>query len=360
MTTAATTPSFARLFLILVIAVLLIATARNLTRTDGLAAALEANRRGDLLGAVQASLDVLHRRPWDREATRLTAELFSKLDYANVAEPYYQRLGLDSLAPDTLHARAYGIVRSNQRQKAIAAYEAILDRDPNDTLALRRLAGVQMTQSNDDEVLKLADRLIRIPEGVVYGYTLRGVVELNQRNREDSVAAFEKVMELDPDLKIMPLPRRIFWGHFGYDLLDLGRGADFRRYLGDTADRTADPYLMNALGRSYYLEGDLDSAEQCYQKSAEWDASDPIPRLYLGKIQIHRRRQESALTFLEEAIKIAPKHYDSLYTLAMTYRQLGRTDEALKLQPRINEIRDASLSNPSTTTRKAPPPRYAL
>ena len=170
------------------------------------------------------------------------------------------------------------------------------------------------------------------------------------------------MLELDPDLKIMPLPHNIFWGNLAYDLLDNGQAGAVRRYITAPAEATADAYLMNAVATAYYLDGDFDNAERCYRKSAGWDANDPVSRLYLGKIQVHRRQPETAIPFLEEAVKIAPRHHDSLYNLATTYRQLGRIDEANKIQPLVDELRDAkeSTSNPTPPAPKTPLPRHAL
>ena len=59
-------------------------------------------------------------------------------------------------------------------------------------------------------VQSLADRLIRSPGGAAIGYTLEGVVAHNDRNYEIlAIAAFEHVLELDPELRVScPCPAR--------------------------------------------------------------------------------------------------------------------------------------------------------
>ena len=46
-----------------------------------------------------------------------------------------------------------------------------------------------------------------------------------------AVSSFERVLELDPELKEMPLPRPLFWNHLALDLIAMGRTAEARSYL---------------------------------------------------------------------------------------------------------------------------------
>ena len=220
------------------------------------------------------------------------------------------------------------------------------------------LAGVQMTQSNDAEVLKLADRLIRIPEGAAIGYTLRGVTQHNGKNREESVAAFEQVLELDPELRVMPLPHRIFWANLAEDLLSLGRTADLRKHLPKVVNSEPNAYLMNALGRAYYLEGNEAESEVWFRQAAELDPKDSASHVNLGRLELHRGHQDAALKELQLAVELGPRQYDALYALALAYRQTGQPTEAKRLEQTLEKIREVRV--PVQPPAKTPLPRYAL
>jgi tetratricopeptide (TPR) repeat protein len=280
----------------------------------------------------------------------------SRLDYADAAEPYYR--GAGSLALNDLQIRAFGLVRGNHRERAIQAYREILERWPENVLALRRLAAVQMTQSNDAEVLKLADRLVQVPDGAAIGYTLRGIVHHNQKNHEDAVVALERVLVLDPELRVMPLPRRLFWSHLVSELMAMGRPADARRYLLQALKDNPDAYLMNWLGLAYDFEGAAEDAERCYRQAIEWDARYFSPHLYLGKLELRRGHTEEALKHLHRALDLAPQDHDVVYNLGLAYRQIGRAEEAARFQSRAIALRPKPASTPAPP--KAPPPRYAL
>ena len=208
---------------------LLALTGWNVTRSNGLDQARQAYARGDLVACLQRTLDHLSRRPWSREAALLAARCLSRLDFPDAAESYYHRAGPLSL--DDLQIRAYGLVRGNHRQQAIQAYEEILARWPDNVTALRRLAAVQLSENNIPQLESLADRLIQSPGGAAIGYTLQGVVAHNDRNYERAVTAFEHVLELDPELRVMPLPRSLFWSNLADDLIKIGRFDDVKELL---------------------------------------------------------------------------------------------------------------------------------
>jgi tetratricopeptide (TPR) repeat protein len=334
---------------------LLALTAWNLTRSHALATARQFYARGDLVASLQHALDHLERRPWSHEASRLAALCLSRLDYADAAESYYQHAG--TLDLNDLQTRAFGLVRGNHRQRAIQAYEEILARWPDNVTALRRLAAVQLSENNVPQLLGLAERLIAIPEGAAIGYTLRGMVAHLDVNREGAVEAFEHVLELDPDLQLMPLAPKAFWSYFTEDLIRIGRLEDASRYLNRLLAEDPDASLMISLGRAYFLQGRLDEAERCYRQAAEWAPESYRPYEGLGKLELQRHRLEAARTHFETARKRAPARVDVLYSLAVVYRLLQRPDDAQRLEKEIARLRERPKP---AHDPKDPWPRYAL
>jgi tetratricopeptide (TPR) repeat protein len=335
---------------------LLALTAWNVTRSDALAQAQHFYTRGELAVSLGHALDYLDRRPWSRAAALLAALCFSRLDHADAAEPYYARAGQLDLSD--LQTRAFALVRGKHRQRAIQAYEEILARWPDNVTALRRLAAVQLSENNTPQLESLADRLIRIPTGAAIGYTLRGVVAHNDKNYEQAAASFEKVLELDPDLRLMPLPHPLFWSHLATNLMASGRIDDAIGHLDRALAESSDPGLMNTLGRAHFLQGDLDLAERSYQQAAEWDPNDYLAHYNIGKIELQRHRFAAALEHLKRARKLAPRRPDVLYSLIVVYRLLHQPAEAAQTEQIIKQLRQqpgAAAHGP-----KDPWPRYAL
>src|SRR5262249_42876377 len=105
-------------------AALAILTVWNLVRSEALAEAEQADGRGELASCLGYVLDHLQRQPWSRAAALLAARCFSRLDYADQAEPYYRRVG--NLSLNDLQIRAYALLRGPHPERAISAYEDIL------------------------------------------------------------------------------------------------------------------------------------------------------------------------------------------------------------------------------------------
>jgi tetratricopeptide (TPR) repeat protein len=331
-------------------------TGWNLTRSAALDEARRAYAHGDLVSCLQRSLDHLQRRPWSRDAALLAANCLSRLDYSEEAEAYYRRARRLSL--DELQIRAYGLARGPHPERAIPAYQEILRQAPEDITAMRCLAAVLLSQGNGAELLALSDRLVHSRDGEVIGLMLRGVVYHNDRNPEQAVAAFERVLKLDPGLRQMPAGRALFWTHFTDDLAKSGRLSDAGRYLAKELETAQDAELMNRLGETYLLQGDFPRAERCFRQAAAWDPRSYAPHLQLAKLALQQRRRDEALQHLSQARLLAPRQYGVLYNLASVYRQLGQAEEAARVQEAIKEVRDAASSAPRVMRGEWP--RYAL
>lgn len=337
-------------------------TAWSATKSAALDEARGAEERGDYVAALRLALDHIDRRPWSREAGRTAARCLSRLDFPDKAEPYYRNAG--TLTLDDLHYRAYGLVRGNLREKAVEAYRGILARYPEDVTALRTEGGVLLSQSRWEEAREVAMRLTRIPSGPVrvaspvavgghwtlkpdlvasapvLGHTLEGVVLHDQRDHaQQAVTAFERVLDLDPELRSMPLPRPLFWSHLCSDLFALGRSADVIRYLTPSSETHEDPGLNILLGQAYLLQSSPDEAEGCFRQALEQDPRSFGAWLNLGRLELQRLRPAAAVGPLEEAARIQPGSYEANYSLSLVYRQLRRDDDAKRYREKAARLR---------------------
>ncbi len=262
------------------------------------------------------------------------------------------------LSLNDLQIRAYGLVRSPHPERAIPVFNEILVRSPENLTAMRRLAAVLLAQNRTEELLKLAERLEHTSHGAVIGSTLRGVVHHNDKNPQQAVIAFKRVLELDPELREMPLARSLFWSHLADDLESSGRIDDARLALTQALEKTPDPSLLNRLGRISFLQGDLDQAERSFRQSAELAATQYEAYVELAKLAIQRHDRQEALRQLSQARALAPREQSVLYSLVSVYRQLGRTTEADQVQETLKQLREQAAQPDRAANRDWP--RYAL
>ncbi len=303
-----------------------------------LAEADAAYRRNDPQTALRLAEGYLMRRPNSRRAALVAARCLSRLGRLDQAESHYQKaVPLDL---EDLHIRALGLVVNNRREPAILAYRELLNRRPDDVLALSRMAAVLISERRWKDASEASDRLIEIPSGAVIGHTLAGVVHHNTGDSEYAVFAFSRALALDPELKQMPLkPRSMFWVEFGHNLLVLGRWDAARKCLNRALDEGNDAKVADLLGQSYYLEGALDDAERWWQRALLWDSDRFGTWWRIGKLELQRGRPSAAIEPLLRAAALEPKAAGPRYSLSLAYRRLGRREESDRLMKEVQQLR---------------------
>ena len=310
--------------------------------------------RNDPLAALHFARTHLASRLYSRSANRIAALSLSKLGQVDEAETHYAKLG--SLDRDDRHVRALALVQSNRRESAIAAYNELLADSPDDILALRRLAAVQISEKLWADALKTAERLIAIPDGRVIGHTLAGVVHHDRLDPDSAVVAFDRVLALDPEAKGMPLnPRAMFWADYGQDLLAVGRTIDAKKVLHQGLREGTNARIADLLGVAYYQLGANEEAEQYWKEALRLQPNRGETLWRIGRLELQRGKPADALEPLKRAVELEPKSVGPAYSLSLAYRRLGRIDEAEVLRKRADQLR-AKSPPPSGGMGAMPPP----
>jgi tetratricopeptide (TPR) repeat protein len=307
------------------------------TRFDPLGKAQAAYDKRDFRTALRAAQDHLKRWPGDRRAALMAARCLTRLGGARQAEEYYRRCGPLELAD--LQDRAYSLVLMGQPEQAAGIYYEIIQQWPEEVLALKRLAAVLMELKQWKAALLLSERLIRIPEGEVAGHTLAGIGFHVSRHPAEAVASFEQVLQVDPELKQMPLPHALFWDHLALDLLALGRAREARGYLVRALAKGEEAGLRELLGVTYEREGSLDQAEACWRQALTRDPDNTDALLDLGRLALGRGRFDEAVRLLERAVERSPHSIDPVYNLSRVYRLKGDVAKAEHYEATAAQLR---------------------
>jgi tetratricopeptide (TPR) repeat protein len=323
---------------------LLAAPAWKFTQFDpfGRAArAFEARQYQTAMGAAQSHLRWF---PGDRAAALMTANCLMRLGRAAEAEPYFQKA--EPLALADAQVRAYNLVNLNDPQAAVTAYEAMLERWPTDVLALKRLAAVRMGLKQWTEALKLAERLKAIPDAEVAGLTIAAIANHERKHYAEAATAGVRVLELDPELRQMPLPRPLFWNNLCVDLIAGGRTDEARAYLTRALAVTEDAGLMELLGLTHSQQGSIDEAERCWRLAESWDPENADVCLDLGRLAMKRSQWKEAIVYFERAARKATDAVEPLYNLSQAYRMLGNRAESDRYR-RLADIRRSANPPPA-------------
>jgi tetratricopeptide (TPR) repeat protein len=125
-------------------------------------------------------------------------------------------------------------------------------------------------------------------------------------------------------------PRTFDWFYLDAVVLQrLARHAEAARRLEDALQRSPD-YLPARvkLAEELLESGDREHAEQLFGALQHEPASEPSAELGLGRIAAAKSQHESAVHHLERAVALFPEWGAAYYALALSYRALGRRDDA--------------------------------
>jgi tetratricopeptide (TPR) repeat protein len=309
------------------------------SRFDPLWTAHRAYEKQDYRTALRAAQEYLKRRPEDFRASLMAARCLTRLGMTQHAETCYQRSG--DLELEDQHDRAYGLARLGEARKAEEIYRRILHRQPDDLLALKRLAAMLMEQKNWKDARWVADQLVRIPGGEVWGWTLAGIAAHESKQAEAAAQAFEHVLQIDPKLEQMPLPQTLFWNNLALDLMALGQAARTREYLAQALATKDDDALMELLGVAFEQEGQLEEAERCWCKALSWNPDNADALIDLGRLALGRSQWNKAIELLLRAAALSPDALQPVYGLARAYRHTGNLAKALQYEHKAAELRRA-------------------
>ena len=102
----------------------------------------------------------------------------------------------------------------------------------------------------------------------------------------------------------------------------------------------------NNLGKSELERGNIDQAEEYFQKALEINPDHPRAKGNLGYILYTRQEYEKALPYMRQAAYALPRSADFQYNLGVLYSELGKSKEAatyyrkaLRLRPEYHQAR---------------------
>ena len=322
-----------------VAAILVALPAWFLTRFDPLGKADKAFEQHQYQSALAAGQNHMKWFPNDRLAALMVARCLMRLGRAPEAEAYYQKAAPLDLAD--AQVRAYNLVNLHEPKQAASAYDELLSRWPDDVLALKRLAAVRMAMKQWRDVLKIADRLIANSGEEVAGQTMAAIAHHELKHYDQAITSTLRVLELDHELKRMPLPRTLFWNNLALDLMAVGRTDKARRYLTGALAQSQDAGLMELVGLTYSQQGALDLAERCWRQAESWDPDNADVCLDLGRLAVNQQRWTEAVGFLKRAADRSTEAVEPLYSLSQAYRMLGNLTEAERYRRLADERRAA-------------------
>ena len=307
---------------------------------DPFGTAGQSYRRGQFAAALKAAEAYLLRRPGDRSASLMAARCATRFGQRLRAEEHYRQAR--PLDRDDLRDQALGLVFLHAPNRAIETYRELLARYPDDAQGLKSLAALYMDRKQFAAAGELGERLLRVGGEEVSGRTLLGIAHHVLKEYEEASEQFERIVQLDPTLATMPLPRALFWDHLAIDLMAQGRVGEARAYLTRASERDEDARLVELLGLAYHREGATADAERCWRKALELDPHNGDALLSLGRLAIAGRPAE-AVALLEKAAEVSPGSIEVQHNLGLAYRLVGGAAASERCLKKVSELKSRPL-----------------
>ncbi|MDX2035293.1 MAG: tetratricopeptide repeat protein [Isosphaeraceae bacterium] len=302
------------------------------------------SRRRDWLGVVATARRLLLIHPDDGVATRLAARASIRLGRPLEALEFLRRAG--GLDLEDLHLLGAGLLREGRVAEAGEVYRRILETSPNDTLALKRAAAIDLADQRWDRAESLAKRLIELPKGRIAGHTLAGSIYYHLGRKGIvgmfgmALGEFEQVLAADPELREMPLPQGLFWNQYASILIEEGRNEQARaaieRRLSQAGD---DPGLLTRLGELLESAGDAEGAADAWRRALAIDPGRSETELALGRSALRRGDLAEAEARIRRAVDAEPDSIEALYAWSNLLQRLGRRGEADAARTRVERLR---------------------
>lgn len=222
--------------------------------------------------------------------------------------------------------------------RAIACYEAAIEKDPSYALAYAGLADCYETMSLTSghaphgvfpKAKEAALRALEIDESLAEAHrALAGVMFWYEWNWKDAAREFERAIDLNPN---QPATHR-FYGHF---LSNRGRHDEAFREVRKALDLDPLSTLTNArLGQFLYQAGEYDQALQQLTSTLELDPSSPMVRLNLGRVYERKGMHPESVAELRKACELSGSG-EARAMLGYSLAASGQADEARSIMAEL-------------------------
>jgi tetratricopeptide (TPR) repeat protein len=182
--------------------------------------------------------------------------------------------------------------------EAIAAANGAVTRDPEDGLALARVAELRMAQGDLDKALEAAQRAASISPNQALIQTVLGYANLVQIKTSVAIKAFTQAITLN---SADPMPR------LGLGLAEIREGnlEQGRKEIEIAANLDPSNSLLRSyLGKAYYEEKRDPLAVIQYDQAKALDPKDPTPYLYEAILEQTTNRPVEALHDIQKSIEL--------------------------------------------------------
>jgi tetratricopeptide (TPR) repeat protein len=180
------------------------------------------------------------------------------------------------------------------QEKAMAEYEQEIVADGTFPPAYNNLGRILYERGEMVRAARCFRKAVRIDPRYIHAVNNLGLIYMEEGNYKEAVAEFTKALEIDPG--------------YGAAARNLALAKEMLQHPAETCNR---------LGQLFYMQGNLDKAEQQFNKAVGHNPRYVVAIGNLGVISMKKGRYRDAARQFRQVIDIDPGDTDARRNLAM-------------------------------------------
>ena len=245
--------------------------------------------------------------------------------------------GIEKKQPDnpaTYNLRARTLLAKKDMDGARKSFEKALSVNPTFFPAVASLANLDILNKKPDDARKRFETLLAVdPKNT---QALLAIAELKAANggtSDEISSAIGKAISASPS-EIAPRIALIQYHLKNKDIKKaLGAANEAATSIPDKAE------ILDALGRTQQLSGDLNQAQITYGKLASLQPASPLPLLRLAEVQFASKNKDEGIKSLKKALEIKPDNLDAQRALVQVAMENKTPSNALEIARTIQKQR---------------------
>ena len=294
-------------------------------------------KSGDVSVAIREVGAYQQDYPDDSRVFALRARIHLKVGQPREAARLFEQHGAASAVD--LHAWGQAYLMQSQWSLAAPILGRFLQLEPKDASGLYDLMVCNMRLGRLQEALALAKRLVEIPEHEVVGHLYLGTVYSDLTNEEQAITHFEKVLELDPELRKLTIPPEEFLTAYGSTLVSLGKGDEAIKVLKRSLETRATADAAVSLGQAYLQIGETEQAVAHWEQALTLNPGAHRACEGLADVALREGNAQKALDWLSPLEDSATLEPATTYLFQQAYSRLGDVKKAAVWQARTAQLR---------------------
>ena len=223
---------------------------------------------------------------------------------------------------------------AGRKSEAVKAYREILQRDPNDAIALHGIGLLELSEGQIKSALTIIEKAVALDLNNPEYHVTLGIARSMDNDLSLAAESFQAALKLRPS----NLNARY---NFALCLLKLGESkraaTEFRRILKKQANNTD---ALSNLGVAYLKEKEFSKAAQYLKRCLQLDPLNTNARINLGNAYQENNLFVQAVSEFEAVLDTEPQNTDALYNLGLVFKNLREPESA------VDRFREVILCQP--------------